>query len=232
MYVYGDTAKRQLICNKGAVGRPCTLPAGTTFSVDIKTDRGPPEGFQGYQIVLQYRGVTFVDQPGLSENVWPECPDVGSETNTPPSGSTPGRYTLVCKAGPPPEPYKGVLANIHFSCVLGAVGQIDIIGGAGASVSFYDRPSISGNRIFLAADPKTPVAGGTAKNVADAVRTQCGNTAGGTIAAACAPAFDPTGDGQYRIDDVLAVVGSPRTWVGGLQGWIAGILGRYGSACS
>jgi hypothetical protein len=226
MLVYRDTGKQSLVCAKGTLGRSCAISSGTTFSVDIKTGPAPDVGFRGYQIVLQYRNVTFVDQAGLSENAWPPCPDVGSEQNTPPSGSTPGRYVLVCKAPPPPHTYKGVLANIHFTCVAGTTGQIDIIGGGGAVVSFYDNPGIGGNRYFLASDPKTPVGGGSSKNVADAVRIKCGSGGpGGAQADAdgdgCPDAqevgydldpanpwdfFDPTGDGRHSIDDIIAVV--------------------------
>jgi hypothetical protein len=210
MLVYRDTAKQNLVCAKGTLGRSCPISSGTTFSVDIKTGPAPDSGFRGYQIVLQYRNVTFVDQPGIGENRWPPCPDVGSEQNTPPSGSTPGKYVLVCKAPPPPHTYKGVLANIHFTCVPGTTGQIDIIGGGGAVVSFYDNPGIGGNRYFLASDPKTPVGGGSSKSVADAVRIKCGTggPGGGSVAAQSAgdACFDPTGDGRHGIDDIIAVL--------------------------
>jgi hypothetical protein len=126
-----------------------------------------------------------------------------------------------------------VLANIHFSCGESGGGQIDIIGGGGASVSFYDRPSIYGNRIFLIADSKTPTGGGAKTQAADSVHIQCGNfrvvTAGAASDAdgdGCTDKqersrqaqfggqrnflnpwdfFDPNFDKRHRIDDVLAV---------------------------
>jgi hypothetical protein len=201
--VHSNTAKTKLVCGHGAVGRTCVVPAGATFSIDIKTDRAPPQGFQGYQIVLQYRNLTFVNQAGLAENRWPACPNVGFEQSTLPTASAPGRYTLGCKAGPPPRTYKGVLANVHFSCGQGSGGQIDIIGGGGAQVSFYDRPSINGNRIFL-----PPVNKG-GKNVGDAVRVQCGTVLLGQPAGA---AIDSDGDGCTDKQE-----GSPRPEFGGMR---------------
>jgi hypothetical protein len=157
---------------------------------------------------------------------------VGYEQKIAATSTQGARYVLGCKAGPPPRTYKGVLANIHFNCTGTGTQQIDIIGGGGAQVSFYDRPSIYGNRIFLFADPKTPVSGGPTKQVADAVRVQCGQvvrgqTAGDSDGDGCTdkqestsnPAlgggrdytnpwdfFDPTADGRHRLDDVLAVL--------------------------
>ena len=89
----------------------------------------------------------------------------------------------------------GILANIHFGCKGTGSGLISIIGGGGAQVSFYERPSIYGNRIFLAADPK----GG--KQLADAVLINCGGTAG-------APAGDADGDGCPNVNEQQAAIGS------------------------
>jgi hypothetical protein len=226
LLLYGDAAKRQLICAKGALSRSCSVPAQAGFSVDVKTGPAPARGFQGYQIVLQYSGsLTLEQQAGLAENRWAACGSNGFESKTAPTASQPGRYTIGCKAGPPPRTYKGVLANIHFICKGSGTGQIDIVGGAGAQVSFYDRPSIYGNRIFLASDPKN------GKNVADAVTVRCGlvTEAGATDTDGdgCTDAqeqgnderhggrrdatnpwdfFDPTGDRRHRLDDILQVI--------------------------
>jgi hypothetical protein len=206
LLVHSNTAKTKLVCGHGTPNRICNVPAGVTFSIDIKTDRGPTQGFQGYQILLQYKGVNFVNQAGLGENRWPRCPNVGSEQNTLPTATQPGQYVLTCKGGPPPTTYKGVLANIHFSCKPGG-GQIILVGGGGAFVSFYDRPSISGNRIFLPPIPVPPVWGGANVSAGDAVRIQCGTQGpGGGIASERADACDLTGDGLYRVDDILAAV--------------------------
>jgi hypothetical protein len=109
----------------------------------------------------------------LAENRWPLC-TAGFEQKSPATAARSARYIIGCKSSVKPRPFKGVLANVHFTCSQVGIGQIDIIGGSGSQVSFYDRPSISGNRIFLASDPKAPVGGGGTKQVADAVRIQCG----------------------------------------------------------
>jgi hypothetical protein len=205
--VHSNTAKTKLVCGHGTPNRICNVPAGATFSIDIKTDRGPPQGFQGYQIVLQYKGVNFVNQAGLGENRWPRCPNFGSEQNVNPTASAPGRYTLVCKGTPPPTTYKGVLANVHFTCKPGG-GQIILVGDGGARVSFYDKPSIFGNRIFLPSVSVPPVWGGASVKAGDAVRIQCGANgqgggAGEEVRDVC---VDPTGDGVFRVDDIVAAV--------------------------
>jgi hypothetical protein len=233
LYVYGNTAKTQLICSPGPVGRVCPVPLQSTFSIDVKTGPAPSQGFQGYQIVLQYTaGLTLKQQPGLAENRWPPCTTVGYEQKLGPTSTQGSRYILGCKGGPPPRTFKGILANVHFNCTAPGTQQIDIIGGGGSQVSFYDRPSIFGNRIFLASDPKTPAGGGSTKQVADAVRIQCGTTIQGLTAGdsdgdGCSDKqelssnalfgglrdstnpwdfFDPTGDGLHRLDDILAVL--------------------------
>jgi hypothetical protein len=200
--VHSNLQKTKLVCGHGTPNRTCVVPLGSTFSIDIKTDRAPPQGFQGYQIVLQYRGLGFVNQDGLAENRWPRCPNVGSEQNINPTTSAPGRYTLVCKGGAPPTTYKGVLANVHFSCGKSSAGQIILVGGGGAFVSFYDKPSIYGNRIFLPPVPVAPMGGGPNVNAGDAVTIQCGGQL--RTAGEQAPLCDPTGDGVYRVDDIIA----------------------------
>jgi hypothetical protein len=236
LLVYGDNAKTQLICAKGALARVCPVAADASFSIDVKTGAAPASGFQGYQIVIQYTsGLTLKPQPGLQENRWPPCRDNGFEQFIAPTRTTAGRYILGCKGGPPPRTFKGVLANIHFTCSQIGIAQIDIVGGAGSQVSFYDRPSIYGNRIFLASDPKsTPIVSGSTANkqVADDVRIQCGQIVRGQAAGdsdgdGCTDKqegssnvmfggrrdytnpwdfFDPTKDGRHRLDDVLAVL--------------------------
>jgi hypothetical protein len=225
LMVFSNTAKTQLVCEKGAINRKCPVPVGQPFSVDVKTGTTPDGGFQGYQIVLRYSSnLNLVQQPALTENSWPNCPDFGFEQKAAPTTTAPGRYILGCKAGPPPKDYKGPLANIHFTC-KGGTGQIDLVGGAGSQVSFYDRPSIFGNRVFL-----VPRATKDGVQVADSVRINCGEQgfAGlDTDGDGCSDLqeqskdvfagglrdplnpwdfFDPTGDQKHRLDDILAVI--------------------------
>jgi hypothetical protein len=156
------------------------VPAGGGFSVDVKTGPAPSTGFRGFQLVVQYTGsITFDPQAGLGESRWPKC-ETGFESLATPTASSPGVYTLGCKATPPLRTYKGVLANLHFLCKGSGTGQVLIVGGAGSNVSFYDRPSINGNRIFLASDPKK------GKDIADAVVISCASSAQGSGSVASA----------------------------------------------
>jgi len=229
--VYGDTAKQQLVCGNGALHRTCGLGASSTFSVDVETDVGPASGFQGYQTVIQYSGaVNLVDQSGLGENRWPRCAGPGVEEHSAPSNAAPGRYVLGCATSQAAQAYEGTLANVHFACKGEGTGMISIVGGGAAHTSFYHRPSINGNRTFLAGESS----GGQV--LADAVVVQCGTSidSGGasgfdTDGDGCSDAreqgdneriggrrdalnpwdfFDLTGDKKHRIDDVLAVIDS------------------------
>jgi hypothetical protein len=202
-----------------------------TFSVDVHTDAGPPNGFLGYQVVLQYSGnINMVDQGGLAENRWPRCSHPGLEQSSAASTGAPGRYTLGCAAGvsAAPQTYSGALANVHFTCKGSGTGLISILGGGGSMVSFYHRPSINGNRIFLAGD------GYAGQQMADAVVVECGGGSVGLAGAdtdgdGCSDAreggsneragglrdelnpwdfFDPTGDSKHRVDDIIAVLGA------------------------
>jgi hypothetical protein len=230
--VFRDTQKEQGSCGTGALNRECLVAPSSVFSIDVLTDPAPT--FQGYQIVIQYSGnINLVQQPALTENEWPRC-GPGFETKTLPSAGAPGRYVLGCKSGPPATNYSGVLANIHFSCKGSGSGLIGIIGGAGAHVSFYDRPSIFGNRIFLASEAKGGI------RYADAVVINCGGQTGGlagdTDGDGCANTkeqgtnertggrrdylnpwdfFDPNGDGLHRNDDIVAVMQRYMTNEGG-----------------
>jgi hypothetical protein len=229
LQVYSDNAKQQLVCERGVMARSCEVGARSEFSVDVHTDAGPPNGYQGYQVVIQYSGnLSLVQQDGLAENRWPRCAGRGVEQMTAPMASAPGRYVLGCTSTLPARTYEGVLANVHFACKGTGSGLISIVGGGGAYVSFYHKPSINGDRIFLAGDPE----GG--QQLADAVIVHCGSD-GASVSGAdtdgdrCADAreaganeraggrrdalnpwdfFDPTGDGKHRIDDVLRVVDS------------------------
>jgi len=229
--VYGDAAKQQLVCGNGALHRTCGLGASSAFSVDVETDAGPPKGFQGYQTVIQYSGaINLVDQSGLAENRWPRCGGQGFEQTSAPSNAAPGRYILGCATSQAAQTYEGALANVHFVCKGEGTGLISIVGGGGAHTSFYHRPSINGNRTFLAGESSA------GQDLADAVVVQCGTTidsggAGGfdTDGDGCSDAreqgdyertggrrdalnpwdfFDLTGDKKHRIDDVLAVIDS------------------------
>jgi hypothetical protein len=227
--VFDSTAKERQVCGKGVMHRSCPVPPGTTFSVDVGTDAGPPQGFQGYQTILQYSGdIALVQQPGLEEDAWPRCVGNGFEQHTAQAAGAPGRYVLGCDAGAPSQTYSGALSNVHFSCKGSGAGLVSIVGGAGAMTSFYHRPSVQGNRIFLMGD------GSAGQVLADAVVIDCGagadpGDAGGidSDGDGCSDAreagsnaraggrrdrlnpwdfFDPTGDGKHRVDDVLSVI--------------------------
>jgi hypothetical protein len=225
--VFPNWSKSPPACGPGAVGRTCSLLPSSFFSLDVKAS--PPRGgYSGYQIVIRYTGnLTLWDQQGITENRWPGCPNYGSDTLTPPANGQPGLYVLVCKGTL--QSYNGFLANIHFSCSdATSDGQIDIIGGAGAIVSFFNKPSIYGNRIWLNSYTKG------SSQVADSVHIHCasptsvGQGAGAdTDHDACADTrelgpnewlggrrdpvnqwdfFDPNHDGQHTMADVLIVV--------------------------
>jgi hypothetical protein len=158
----------QLACGLGALHRECAVAPASGFYVDVRTDAGPTTGYQGYQAVLQYSGtIRLVDQSGLAENRWPRCAGLGVEQAIAPAGPVPGRYIVGCTTTSVPQVFEGSLANVHFACTGPGTGSIAVIGGAGSTVSFYQRQSISGSRIFLAGDS------GGGQVLADAVVVRC-----------------------------------------------------------
>ncbi|MDZ4279107.1 MAG: flexitail domain-containing putative surface protein [Dehalococcoidia bacterium] len=168
LQVYNSKDKTVLVCDTGPIHRECNIRAGDPFSVDVLASSPPAVGYEAFQIVLQYPNLlTLQQQPGTGENRSPKC-NLGSEEKTAPTSTTPGRYLLSCKLGPPITHYAGTLANVQFDCGTGGgQAQIDLIGGTGANVSVYVNPSIFGSLIFLKS-----VAKGS-KNVADSVVINC-----------------------------------------------------------
>jgi len=168
--VYADPAKTIQVCDLGDPHRLCFVQAGGTLTVEVVANNPPAVGYTAWQAVVQYPSVlTLAQQPGLSENKSPSpgC-FPGSEAKVPPAGPTLGTYSINCKLGQPPSHYVGPLANVQFTCPPGgALAQIDLIGGAGANVSAYINPSISGSLIFLKSEPKD------GKTIADSVIVIC-----------------------------------------------------------
>jgi hypothetical protein len=164
LYVYKRTAKTQLVCKQGDVGRKCRV-FSDGFSVDVVAGPAPTVGFTAYQVVLEFSGLTLVQQPGLSEHLVGTC-NLGLEVKAP--AVNPTRYELSCKMdGPTTLPKGTALANIKFTCNPGVTdAQIDLIGGAGAGVSFYVS-AITHLGIYLNAEDK----GG--RQVADSVHITC-----------------------------------------------------------
>jgi hypothetical protein len=166
LIVYDGKEKTDLICNTGAPHRTC-LVTGRAFSVDVLASQPPAIGYTAYKVVLQYSSnIKLQPQPGLTENRAPNCL-LGSEIDVAPTRTQDGLYSINCKQGPKTT-YSGPLANINFECPKdGSKGQVDLIGGAGANVSVYINPAITGSFYFLKSSPKD------GKNVADSVSIVC-----------------------------------------------------------
>jgi hypothetical protein len=222
--VFEDTAKQYLACDLGPIGRGCALEVGQTFSVDVMATQ-PPEDYTGYQIVLQWSGnINLVNQTGTSENRWPPCaPQYATEDK-----SKANTYILGCKPGilPDGSNYTGALANIHFVCKAPGTAQLDLVGGPGSQVSFYSHLPSSGPsvRVYLKGIFKGP------RELGDYLQITCAGKQAepfDTDGDGCSDQrengpsetlggrrnflnpydyFNPTGDKQNRMDDVLAVM--------------------------
>ncbi|MCI0849488.1 MAG: hypothetical protein J4N26_00885, partial [Chloroflexi bacterium] len=149
---YGDKAKTQLMCGTGAPMRKCgEVLLGDAFSIDVLASAIPPEGYTRFQIVLEFSDSVFNlrQQDGFDEVVWPDegCDEFGRGEET----KDPGQYLITCKrTGSENSGHIGVLANIEFVCKQKGVGVIEILGGTSiAKSSFYFRPAIGGNLVFL-----------------------------------------------------------------------------------
>ena len=219
-----DKSKVDKSCDLGPIGRPCLLEVGQSFSVDVLASQPPPDGYTGYQVVLQYSGmISFVNQTGTVENEWPPChQDFVTEDLT-----KPNMYVLACKSGvvPNPSTYTGVLANVHFVCKKPGPAQLDLVGGAGSQVSFYSRLPVSGQplRVFLKGLFKDNKEAGDYFRITCVSKSGTGDTDGDgcTDVQENGPDeklggrrnflnpwdyFNPTGDKRNRVDDILAVV--------------------------
>jgi hypothetical protein len=229
--VFADKEKTELVCEIGDAHRTCDIALGTDFSVDVVSTGPPLDGYTAFRATLRYSSkLTLQQQEGVSEYRSPACV-LGSESKVDPSGGEPGTYTLTCKMGERTT-YKGPLANVQFVCSpLMTSGQIDLVGGVGPDASAYVDPGSPGSSlIFLKSVDKD------GRPVGDSVLINCvppGPTPtkqpppGDTDGDGCPDAdengpdemlggrrdynnpwdyFNPTNDGQNRVDDILAVV--------------------------
>lgn len=224
LQVFSDASKVYRTCDVGPIGRPCSLEVGQPFSVDVLATQPPSGGYTGYEIELQYSGViSLLNQAGTQENQWPPCQPAYVTEDL----AKPHAYTLACKSGVVPEPstYTGSLANVQFVCKTPGTAQLDLVGGAGSQVSFYSRLPVGGQslRVYLKGLAKG------AKEVGDYLQITCAgkSASGDTDGDGCTDQqengpdeklggrrnflnpwdyFNPTGDRQNRVDDILAVV--------------------------
>ena len=159
---YSDKDKTELKCIKGGPLRKCgEIDLGEAFSIDVVAAVIPPEGYTRFKIVLRYDAKLFnlQQQTGFDEVIWPDegCDMVGFGEET----KDVGQYIVTCKrAGEENSRYTGVLANIQFVCKQDGTGVVEIVGGTSlAKSSYYFRPFIGGNLVFL--------------EVTDSVRVNC-----------------------------------------------------------
>jgi hypothetical protein len=166
--VFGNTADppAPLLCGAGPVSRDCgDVPAGPEFSIEINADVIPVEGYTVYQAVVQYStNLTLIQQPDRTENIWPaaDCNRIGSG-----EVKGVGHYELTCKAEFLSN-HVGPIADLHFKCPkAGGMARVDLIGGTTLDSSFFFRPNIGGNIVWLKSVPKAP------KVVADSIIFNC-----------------------------------------------------------
>jgi hypothetical protein len=132
--VYGDKDKTDLVCDTGPENRKCAIEAGTALSIDVIASGLPLDGYSGYQVVLSYSfPLTLQQQPGLEENVWPDCQDADEFKKEE------GIYRIRCKGRE--SRYKGPLVNVQFECdPQGGQTKVVLVRGAGTRVSWYSTP--------------------------------------------------------------------------------------------
>ena len=149
---YADKGKTQQACSKGPLLRKCGIVVvGAGFSIDVLAAIVPPEGYTRFQIVVDYstKFFTLQQQTGFDEVVWPDedCDRVGFGEET----KDPGQYVITCKReGNQNSTFVGPLANIQFVCKQQGAGVVQIVAGTSlAKSSYYFRPTIFGNFVFL-----------------------------------------------------------------------------------
>ena len=157
---FADKDKTEQTCVKGPALRKCgSVVVGDAFSIDVIASVVPPEGYSRFQAVIDYstKFFTLQQQTGFDEVVWPDegCDLVGFGEEI----KDPGQYLITCKrAGSQNSTYAGALANIQFVCKQVGVGIITIVAGTSIDKSsYYFRPSIEGNFVFLVAPDSVQV---------------------------------------------------------------------------
>jgi hypothetical protein len=164
--VYEDVGKTvPAVCTPGSPPK-CSVVVETSFSVDVVASVPPANGYTGWQIVLQYTSNLNIKSQQV---VWPDCNPSAFTKDT----SKENTHIVGCKTGisnPTFSTYVGPIVNFVFNCKDGS-GQIDLIGGSGAQVSFYARTEAgeplrvflkSGKSVRINCVPPTPTPTATA----------------------------------------------------------------------
>jgi hypothetical protein len=113
-------------CNSTQGDTQCYIPPGTTFTLSITLEPLPfdVEFYQGFDVTLEYSGLTSLDN--ASVEAWPDCafPATGYEEA--------GQIAMGCAIGvkpAPPSTYTGLMATTDFTC--SGSGFIRMVHGSG-----------------------------------------------------------------------------------------------------
>ena len=200
---YSNTAAR---CDSsGSPTAACELPAGATFALSVHLNALPPglppQGYAGFDAKITYTGVTRILLDADPQR-WPDC-------------SYDGRYEASgvsaagCAINPQnqnPSRYTGVMLTFAFACTES--GTI--------TLSERDLVSLSIQKFFEAGDESLAVSCLDARPFpGDTDTDHCPDASEGQLDPRKGGQrdflnpwdfFNPTHDGQNRVDDVLTVV--------------------------
>ena len=99
-------------CDTSGGDAACDIDTGTQFTVDVVLESLPSDipAYRGYDIAIEYTGVTSADDASMSS--WPDCAYPATFFN-------PGLISMGCAVGVAPAPdstYTGVIGTSTFTC--------------------------------------------------------------------------------------------------------------------
>lgn len=149
-------------CDTSQGDAQCYIPPGTSFTANVTLDPLPSDipSYQGYDIKLQYTGLTSADN--ASTAMWPACA-------YPATYYQPGLVNMACTIGVPPagpSSYSGLVGTNDFTCaqsgtlsLLHGDGNTDLQGDVGI---VYSEPGPAETLNITCGSPPTPTPPATA----------------------------------------------------------------------
>jgi len=143
-------------CNTSQGDAQCFMPPGTVFTLSITLEPLPSDipSYQGFDITLEYTGLTSADNASVES--WPDCA-------YPATGYDPGRVVMGCAIDvepAPPSTYVGLMGTNDFTCSQS--GSITMHRGGGYTdviqdvAHVYSEPGDAETLNITCGSPPTP----------------------------------------------------------------------------
>ena len=195
----------------------CTIRNGATFNVLVLLEQfstSLDDGYEGFSTQLDYTGITSAQTPqSVDLSLWPDC--VGGGSGFGASGVEVHCYTSSDGGHGPTSMYLGTMATVEFTCA--ASGTLSMPHGESdtylfdAPIFFEIDPDGTESLTINCVDPAPYPADTDGDGCPDTRESQTpvGSQLSGGKRDFLNPNdyFNPSHDGQNRVDDILLVVG-------------------------